>query len=816
MWQAGQTPVPGYKLERLLGKGNFGEVWQSTSPGGTKSALKFLNLRERHGRKEYRAIQGLKQIRHANLMPMNAMWLLDENQQVIPDDQLDVAQPLLEDTHRQTLLSVSRMAEEDKPKTLIIAMPLAEGNLLELLRQRQEQGQDIPVEELLIYMMDAARALDFLNSERHEHEGQLISVQHGDVKPENLVLLGGSVVLCDFGVARTMARGADTKGTTLGGSLAYMPPECLAGQVSPHSDQFSLAVSYAELRTGELPFADESMAQVIEDRKKGHLNLEGLTPGEQKVLRQACSVNPAKRFGSNVELVEALRNAVLENPSRDTRATWWLVGGVAALLLIAGGGLLWWPDDPAPTPIKGPDNTNTNTVAQPKTGKDFYAEAIDFIHRGEMTQQQLPQATELYLAALSADFVAEVPQPRRLGVLDNDSRNVYPIDDLSRISQLVAVHPLTSRILVVGDNGRSLVEPGSNAADAAFELQLESPIASVHWLAEDQVLVRDCESQLWRFELESQRLEAIGQGILRVASSPQSRLALAVSDGDGSGKSELLQISATDVTTAQPGVIDSGIMFPLIGMEAAGEWGAIVEEFERTGTVNIVSLANAHDAKRIATNIEAYCIDCLRLGEDSFAILCGEASSDSSSLALIRLKLPVNSESLITPSFTDQQGVFQRSGRTIRSLATWVNPEHSRGLIATGQDAGSGSPATELWEFLDDGKLAYLNVIGQETQAPSTSALAFDDHGEWLVRGTDYGEVLLTKLSNPQHDFFLVTADYAAEVLQLKIVDGLLIACFDDATIMIWDFYECQMVYEACETTKRPFPQPADLRPQAG
>ena len=287
MLQTGQTPIPGYKLEKFLGRGNFGEVWQASSPGGTKCALKFLNLRERQGRKELRAIQRLKQIRHANLMPFNAMWLLDDQQRVVPDDHLEDSHSFMEDTQRQTLISTPQIAEEDKPKTLVIAMPVAEGNLLELLKQRQDIGQEIPVEELLIYMMDAARALDYLNTQRHEYAGEIVAVQHGDVKPENLVLLGGSVLLCDFGVARTLGDGADTRGTSLGGSLAYMAPECLAGQASNHSDQFSLAISYVELRTGHLPFADESMSQVIEDRRKGVLNLEGLTPQEGHVIRQA-------------------------------------------------------------------------------------------------------------------------------------------------------------------------------------------------------------------------------------------------------------------------------------------------------------------------------------------------------------------------------------------------------------------------------------------------------------------------------------------------------------------------------------------------
>src|SRR5438552_16591017 len=73
----GDEPVPGYRLVRMLGWGRFGEVWLAHAPGGFEAALKFISLGSSHGIKEYLAIRLFKQLRHPNLVPLNALWLKD-------------------------------------------------------------------------------------------------------------------------------------------------------------------------------------------------------------------------------------------------------------------------------------------------------------------------------------------------------------------------------------------------------------------------------------------------------------------------------------------------------------------------------------------------------------------------------------------------------------------------------------------------------------------------------------------------------------------------------------------------------------------
>ena len=49
--------------------------------------------------------------------------------------------------------------------------------------------------------LQAAEALDFLNARNHLIGGQRTGVQHCDIKPNNLLLFGETVKLCDFGLA---------------------------------------------------------------------------------------------------------------------------------------------------------------------------------------------------------------------------------------------------------------------------------------------------------------------------------------------------------------------------------------------------------------------------------------------------------------------------------------------------------------------------------------------------------------------------------------------------------------------------------------
>jgi serine/threonine protein kinase len=165
------------------------------------------------------------------------------------------------------------------------------------------------VDELLEYIEDAAKGIDYLNQPGDkERKSGRPPIQHCDIKPQNILIVGNSAQVCDFGLARPVNDARKTSQAAI--SFAYVSPELIQEQTSPAVDQYSLAVSYYELRTGSLPFEGKSTYDVMFAHLQGKLTFARVTEGEQAVLKRATSKEPADRFPSCLEMVRALRRAV--------------------------------------------------------------------------------------------------------------------------------------------------------------------------------------------------------------------------------------------------------------------------------------------------------------------------------------------------------------------------------------------------------------------------------------------------------------------------------------------------------------------------
>ncbi len=331
MLKRGFSFAPGYRLESFLGRGQFGQVWRATAPGGAVAAVKFIDLSGGEGAKEHEGIKRVKQIRHANLMPITAIWLLDEHGKAIEEapnvteetinlkglhDPLATADSLPSMPSSQVSqpgpLEATGMVTMPQPEAawLAVAMLLGGKSLQHRLRECVKNGlPGIPPKELIAYMDESAKGLDFLNIPQHDLGEGMVAIQHCDVKPANIVLLGSSAVVCDFGLARILSRNQVTA-TSAAGTPAYMAPEAIAGRPCKSSDQYSLAVTYYHLRTGTLPISDGTLWEVLDAHKTGKLDLSRVPEMEQAVIKRATSLDWEKRYDSNLDFVDSLREAL--------------------------------------------------------------------------------------------------------------------------------------------------------------------------------------------------------------------------------------------------------------------------------------------------------------------------------------------------------------------------------------------------------------------------------------------------------------------------------------------------------------------------
>ena len=266
----GENVINGYKLISVIGQGGAGEVWKAEGPGGMPVALKMVPISHGLAPKEIRALEMFKNIRHSHLLSIFGYWFYKNY--------------------------------------LWIAMELADGSLMELHQSYVDSGQPgIPIEQMLGYFQEAAEALDFLNYHKHPMvDGSEGFVQHGDVKLQNLLLVGNCIKLGDIGLAKTIKAGMNEHSGSF--TASYAPPEYFDGKSFPTSDQYALAVCYVRLRGGCLPF-DGTVAQVMNGHCNGKPDLSKVPENEHPIILRALSKEPDQRWGNTCEFIRALKVA---------------------------------------------------------------------------------------------------------------------------------------------------------------------------------------------------------------------------------------------------------------------------------------------------------------------------------------------------------------------------------------------------------------------------------------------------------------------------------------------------------------------------
>ncbi len=258
-------PLPtGYTIVERLGAGGYGEVWKATAPGGVEKAVKLVygHCSEGMAERELKALERVKSVRHPFILTIERYEIVESR--------------------------------------LVIVTELADMSLQDEFQSCQANGQvGISQPRLLSYLWDAAEALDYL-AERHE-------LQHLDIKPENLLVVGDHTKVADFGLVKQLA--TQTLNSMMGGiTPLYSAPEIFDDNPSSRSDQYSLAIVYQYLLTGTMPFPGRTPAQLAKQHTLAKPNLRPLSEQDRQVVDKALQKDPADRFSNCREFVTALKS----------------------------------------------------------------------------------------------------------------------------------------------------------------------------------------------------------------------------------------------------------------------------------------------------------------------------------------------------------------------------------------------------------------------------------------------------------------------------------------------------------------------------
>jgi len=251
-------------------------------------------------------------------------------------------------------------------------MPFVKG---ESLRALMSNGTSLPMADRINVMRDVARALAYAHAE---------GVIHRDVKPDNILLSGGTAVVTDFGIAKAISaartqdvhapRSDDGTLTQVGSSIgtpAYMAPEQAVGEsVSTRADLYSWGVVAYELLAGAHPFAGKTgtsqliAAHIAEPpRPLSERNTE-IPRDVADLVMQTLAKNPVDRPESASVVLTRLNTVITPSAERtapnSARASKVELGPLrwrrfafagVAIAVFAGSGIWWLLHRPPATAV---------------------------------------------------------------------------------------------------------------------------------------------------------------------------------------------------------------------------------------------------------------------------------------------------------------------------------------------------------------------------------------------------------------------------------------------------------------------------------
>ena len=186
-------------------------------------------------------------------------------------------------------------------------MPFVDG---ESLRARLAREHELTVGDTVSILRDVAKALAYAHAR---------GIVHRDIKPDNVLLSGGSAVVTDFGVAKALSASTERGSsglTSLGmamGTPAYMAPEQAAADpdTDHRADLYALGAMAYEMLTGRPLFPGRSPQQVLaahtmQTPEPVQRLRPSLPPALASLVMRCLEKHPADRPKSAEDLLQLL------------------------------------------------------------------------------------------------------------------------------------------------------------------------------------------------------------------------------------------------------------------------------------------------------------------------------------------------------------------------------------------------------------------------------------------------------------------------------------------------------------------------------
>ena len=180
------------------------------------------------------------------------------------------------------------------------------------------EKQPLPVTRVIDIMRD------ILAGVAEAHKAGMV---HRDLKPQNILINDQhQAKITDFGIARTQKSFGMTKTNTTIGSVHYMSPEQVKGEVATiQSDIYSLGIMLYEMLAGHVPFDGETaVAVAVKHTQEAMPAIRAIDPripqALENVIFKATAKNPLNRYVSANDMRQDL--ATVLSAHRIDEAPW--------------------------------------------------------------------------------------------------------------------------------------------------------------------------------------------------------------------------------------------------------------------------------------------------------------------------------------------------------------------------------------------------------------------------------------------------------------------------------------------------------------